>query len=91
VKYRGQVKNGVVVLDKPNGLPDGTHVEVEPVSPRAAGEPRRGSAEAVLRHAGIWEVQSEEVDRMLEELRRSKQAEVDAQQRGAFGPDESLD
>jgi hypothetical protein len=28
--YRGRVKNGVVVLDKDAGLPDGTEVRVEP-------------------------------------------------------------
>ena len=29
--YRGRVKNGVVVLDDPNSLPEGTQVRVEPV------------------------------------------------------------
>jgi hypothetical protein len=91
MKYRGHVRNGVVVLDKPNGLTDGTIVEVEPVPQAAAGEPRRGSADAVLRVAGFWEDRADEVDRMLEELRQSKRAEVDAQQRKAPGPDETLD
>lgn len=29
--YRGQVKNGVVVFDLPDALPDGVAVEVAPV------------------------------------------------------------
>jgi hypothetical protein len=91
MKYRGQVQNGIVVLDRPNGLTDGTIVDVEPVTQPAVGQPRRGSAEAILRVAGIWEDNADEVDRMLEELRRSKQAEVDALQRKAPGRDETLD
>ena len=88
MKYRGHVKNGMVVLEKPNGLSDGTLVEVEPVPDRTAGELRRGSAEAILRHAGIWEGQVQEMDRTLEVLRQAKQAEIE---RGPGSPDESLD
>lgn len=29
--YRGRVKKGVVILDDPMGLPDGTEVEVAPL------------------------------------------------------------
>lgn len=29
--YRGRVKNGVIVLDEPAGLPEGAEVEVSPV------------------------------------------------------------
>jgi hypothetical protein len=31
--YRGHVKGGVVVLEKPASLPDGTQVTVEPITP----------------------------------------------------------
>lgn len=31
--YRGQVKNGIVVLEGTSSLPEGTIVRVEPVSP----------------------------------------------------------
>jgi hypothetical protein len=34
--YRGTVINGVVVLEGTNALPEGTHVQVEPVSPTGA-------------------------------------------------------
>jgi hypothetical protein len=30
--YRGRVKNGVVVLDEPAELPEGTEVRVDPVA-----------------------------------------------------------
>jgi hypothetical protein len=81
--YRGRVRNGVVVFEAgAPSLPEGTEVEVQPRSP---AEDRRGSPDAVLRHAGIWESQAQEMDRLLDELRRSKQAEVDAQQRNTNG------
>jgi hypothetical protein len=32
--YRGQIKGGVVVLDDPAGLPEGTVVFVEPAEPQ---------------------------------------------------------
>jgi hypothetical protein len=39
--YRGHVKNGVVVLDEPAAIPDGSEVEVRPIK---AAEGRRKSA-----------------------------------------------
>jgi hypothetical protein len=39
---KGTVKNGQVVLDEPEGLPEGTRVEVLPVD---AGKPRIGMRE----------------------------------------------
>ena len=33
--YRGKIKDGVVVLDDPSGLPDGTEVNVRPVKIRS--------------------------------------------------------
>jgi hypothetical protein len=73
MKYRGQVKNGVVVLDDSRSLRDGTVVEVEPVESEQAGP---GSAAAVLRHAGIWADQADEVDRLLDDIREMKWAEA---------------
>jgi hypothetical protein len=48
--YRGHVQNGVVVLDEPAKLPDGTSVDVQPVPPP---EPTLG--EKLLKYAGIVE------------------------------------
>ena len=33
--YRGRVQNGVVVLEKPAGLPDGTPVSIRPLKARS--------------------------------------------------------
>ncbi len=33
MSYRGHVKNGVVLLDEPADLPEGSAVEVTPVTP----------------------------------------------------------
>ena len=35
--YRGRVRNGVVVLDDPTALPDGTEVTVRPLEGGATG------------------------------------------------------
>jgi hypothetical protein len=37
--YRGRVKDGVVVLDDPAALPEGTVVFVEPAEPAESPEP----------------------------------------------------
>jgi len=87
MKYRGRVPGGLVVLDKLSSLRDGTLVEVEPIAPlpevlATNAQPPRGSAGAMLRHAGIWSAESEEVDRALAELSASKQVELSADQLG---------
>ncbi len=48
--YKGHVKNGVVVLDEPAGLPDGAEVEVRPVE-EPEREPTLG--EMLMKHAGV--------------------------------------
>jgi len=84
MKYRGRIEGGLVVLDQSPSLRDGTIVDVEPIS-NAAGnsgdgvQPTRGSARVILRHAGIWSTDSEEVDRLLAEIRDAKEAELAAQ------------
>jgi len=45
--YRGRIEHGVVVLDRPHALPEGTEVEVLPVA-----EPRKGAGEALEKLAG---------------------------------------
>lgn len=73
--YRGIVRNGVVVLDGIERPRDGTVVWVETVEPDGQ-RPPRGSADAVMRHAGFWADQIEEVDKSLDELRLMKQEEL---------------
>jgi hypothetical protein len=48
--YKGHVENGVVVLDGPDSLPDGTEVRIEPVEPRDA---YRSLREGLRKFAGI--------------------------------------
>jgi len=79
--FRGRIKNGVVVFDGAAPLAEGTVVDVQPH--RDPSEPKRGSAAAILRHAGTWAGTAEEMDRLLEELREMKWTEVrERQKRG---------
>ena len=75
--YRGKIMNGVVVLSGNPPLSEGTEVEVSPVTEQM--QPRRGSAEAIMRHAGTWQGEAGEMDRLLAELKEMKRAEVEAQ------------
>jgi hypothetical protein len=52
--YRGRVSGGVVVLEKPGVLPEGTSVSVAPVmGGRKAAKRKRGEPwRSLLRHAG---------------------------------------
>ncbi len=72
--YRGQVKNGVVEMEGPNRPEDGTLVTVQPVK-----QPKPGTPAAILSCDAHWHGPPEEVDRLLEDLRRDKWAEVQTQ------------
>ena len=62
-------------MDGAASLPEGEAVSVRPVrARRLGGSP--GSAQAILKHAGLWADASDEVDRMLTELMQMKQEEV---------------
>ena len=73
--YRGHVEHGVVIFDGAASLPEGEAVSVRPVRSRRQGR-GPGSAAAILTHAGEWADSSQEVDRMLTELKQMKQEEV---------------
>ncbi|MCC6798246.1 MAG: hypothetical protein IT366_24245 [Candidatus Hydrogenedentes bacterium] len=49
--YRGHIENGVVILDEPLSLPDGTTVSVEPVSAELEAQ-YAALREGLLRLAG---------------------------------------
>lgn len=87
--YRGRVQNGVVVLEGAPPLREGTVVTVAPLVESSA-EPRPGTPEAILRHAGTWEGDPAEIDRLLAELREMKWAEVEAQQKNPQDDELSL-
>ncbi len=53
--YRGHVQNGVIVLNDPITLPDGTEVRVSPLPKRRSGKAAKGTrslGERLLKHAG---------------------------------------
>lgn len=82
MKYRGQIKNGVVVLDEWPGLEDGTVVEVEVADPTErrsdrAPEPRRGTAQAILGADLKWAGPVEELDRLLAEVQRMREEDME--------------
>ncbi|HYG76677.1 MAG TPA: hypothetical protein VEK08_16860 [Planctomycetota bacterium] len=53
MELRGKVKDGVVHLDSPSNLPDGTEVRVEVVKRGKSKRKKRSSLSAVLlKHAG---------------------------------------
>lgn len=88
--YRGQVKNGVVEIEGPLRPEDGTLVTVQPIEQRASflkpGLPAPGTPEAILSCDAHWHGPPEEVDRLLDDLRRDKWAEVQAQRSASKFP-----
>src|SRR5688572_24515675 len=87
--YRGTIQGGVVVFADRRRPREGTPVEVRAVATRATDKkprapkarPRRGTPQAVLRHRGTWEGEPGEMARLLAELKRIKQAEVEMERR----------
>ena len=73
--YDGEVKGGVVVLMGAPRLNDGTHVRVE-VLDHPSAEPRPGSREAMLACTERWVGDPDEVDRLLEEIQRDRDADL---------------
>ena len=54
--YRGRVENGVVILDDPASLPEGTEVSIRAVRPKSKNNgksvPKSGVGQTLLRLAG---------------------------------------
>jgi hypothetical protein len=54
--YRGRVKEGVIVLDDPSALPDGTEVTVRPLKSKLAepakNKPGRKVRQGLMKFAG---------------------------------------
>jgi hypothetical protein len=67
--YRGQVKNGVVVLDANASLPEGTQVQVLPVEPTLAHGKSKGSLLEFLRRRGPGTRTREDIDQQIREER----------------------
>jgi len=73
--YLGEVRNGTVVLKGNPPLREGALVRVELVEmPRE--KPPRGSLEALLSFQPGWAGDPAEVDRLLEEIQRDRDADL---------------
>ena len=88
MKYRGHVRNGVVILDGPPSLAEGLEVLVEPAAQPATAP--RGTAAAILQHAGTWSGEPAEIDRFLEDRRRENEAEMEAEKRQLAEADDAI-
>jgi len=74
VTYRGVVKKGVVVLEKPKALKDGTRVRVEPMTAKN-GKPKKRKSQR-LRRVGSWEGPPGEFERLLAEVQQMRDADL---------------
>lgn len=73
--YRGEVRNGQIVLEPGARLQEGAMVQVTTIElPHAEA----GTAEAVLSSPARWHGTDDEAERLLEEMRWEKWAEVEA-------------
>jgi hypothetical protein len=75
MSYRGVVRNGVVVLDRPAVIEDGAVVTVD----RVQAPPEKGTPAAILaalEAAGPFPGDPDEWDRMLAEMKAEKMAEA---------------
>jgi len=75
MQFEGQMLNGKVVFETPPDVEDGTAVRVEPLG-HPADSPRRGSREAILQATTAWAGDAAELDRLLANLRSTKQEEL---------------
>jgi hypothetical protein len=73
--YLGEVRNGGIVLRNAPSLEEGTLVRVEPLTARARPV-RRGSSEAVQQCDARWVGEPEELDRLLAEVQRARDADL---------------
>ena len=71
--FRGTMKEGVVVFSKAPPLRDGTVVRVEPVSTR---KKRSSKRKQPLRPVGKWDGGPQEIDRLLAEVQRLRNADL---------------
>lgn len=73
--YWGEVKNGVVVFREALPLEEGTLVRVEAVA-KPSNRPTPGSRDAMLECDARWAGEPEELDRLLAEVQRARDADL---------------
>jgi hypothetical protein len=66
--YRGRVEHGVVVLNNPQALPEGTEVEVSPLS----AQPARPIGEALEKLAGKAQALPSDLTERRDQYRRER-------------------
>lgn len=73
-EFTGTVHGKTIELEQEPGLPDGQQVKVtvHAVPPAPAGENHLPPGEGLRRSAGAWADDAEELDKFLEEVRRSR-------------------
>ena len=76
--YRGQVRNGQIVLERDARLEEGAAVEVTLIEPPSNGN-ARGTPQAILSSRARWVGSDSEAEQLLRALRQEKWAEVEAQ------------
>jgi hypothetical protein len=67
--YRGRVENGVIVLDGGVSLPEGTHVQVQPLEPVVPGPPSEETLLEFLQRKGPGTRTREDIDQQIREER----------------------
>jgi len=72
--YRGVVKKGVVVLEKPKALKDGTRVRVAPIATKRK-TPRTRKADRI-HPVGVWDGPPGELERLLAQVQRMREADL---------------
>ena len=72
--FRGTLKKGVVVFAKAPPLRDGTIVRVEPISP--AKKRSKSRHKQPLRPVGRWDGGPGEIDELLAEVQRLRDADL---------------
>ncbi len=73
-EFTGRVHGKTIELEQEPGLPDGQPVKVtvQPVPQAPAGDDRLPPGEGLRRAFGAWADDAEELDKFLEEVRRSR-------------------
>jgi len=72
--YRGVVKKGVVVLEKPKALKEGTRVRVEAVGDKRKKPKRRINDR--IHPVGSWDGPPGELDRLLAEVQQMRDEDL---------------
>jgi hypothetical protein len=74
--YQGTIRNGTVVFDAPAPLAEGTIVRVEPINGDSA-DPAPTSVAPHFHPVGAWGGPPGEFDRLLEDVRTTRGADLE--------------